>query len=214
MFKTTVITGHYSVLLYRLNQRAGEILSFLFAYYSQPGGNLLSDLCIAERCRGLLPGSRPEHHMKYQRNHFYKTTRWEQKRAFILRRDGYMCQESKRFGKIKEANTVHHIFPLELFPEYAWENWNLIALSTVEHNAMHTRNSSELTDKGIELLIRTARDVAIMTSFLKSGPADGVRASYGRGHKHFIYQHEQNDIMFQMWADTSIRGVQNTGIQE
>ena len=32
-------------------------------------------------------------------NPFYKSTKWKRKREKILRRDGYMCQVSKRYGK-------------------------------------------------------------------------------------------------------------------
>lgn len=41
---------------------------------------------------------------------FYKSNRWKHKREHILRRDGYKCQEAKRFGAYEEATTVHHIW--------------------------------------------------------------------------------------------------------
>lgn len=88
---------------------------------------------------------------------FYKTQRWKHLRDSILRRDGYLCQESKRYGKIIQANTVHHIFPREDFPEYQWSPWNLISLCNAEHEAMHCRDSGELTEKGVDLVRRTAR---------------------------------------------------------
>ena len=59
---------------------------------------------------------------------FYKSTRWKAVREAVLRRDGYMCQESRRFGKMRPADTVHHIWPLEDFPEIALAPWNLVAL--------------------------------------------------------------------------------------
>ncbi len=43
--------------------------------------------------------------------------------------DGYRCRESARYGKRVEATTVHHVWPAEDYPEYAWELWNLISLS-------------------------------------------------------------------------------------
>ena len=92
-----------------------------------------------------------------QRDPFYISKRWEMKRAKILRRDGYMCQYSKRYGKRVEANTVHHIFPREDYPEYAWEDWNLISLSAKAHDQMHDRGSGKLTAVGRELMERTAR---------------------------------------------------------
>ena len=42
----------------------------------------------------------------------YKSKRWIHKREAILRRDKYQCQLSKRYGKIRQAEVVHHIFPV------------------------------------------------------------------------------------------------------
>ena len=91
----------------------------------------------------------------------YESKRWKRKRAQILRRDGYMCQLSKRYGKLVQADTVHHIFPIELFPEYAWCDWNLVSLSKKQHNACHDRDTHELSQIGVDLLKRTARKQGI-----------------------------------------------------
>ena len=110
---------------------------------------------------------------------FYKSTKWEQKRNSILRRDGYMCQLSKRYGKNREAEVVHHIFPREEFPEYAFEEWNLISLSRREHNSLHYRDTDELTEAGAELLRRTARknNIEIPAKYLENMKR---RDKYGR----------------------------------
>lgn len=79
---------------------------------------------------------------------FYKSTKWKRKRSKILRRDEYMCQESKRYGKTEPATTVHHIYPLEQYPELALVDWNLVSLSDKWHNAMHDRVSNEVTELG------------------------------------------------------------------
>lgn len=92
---------------------------------------------------------------------FYKSKRWKRLRGRILSRDGYQCQEAKRYGKMVAANTVHHVFPLADWPQYKWEPWNLISLSNEAHNQMHDRNTGALTDKGLELLRRTARQKGI-----------------------------------------------------
>lgn len=81
---------------------------------------------------------------------FYKSKAWKRKRAKILRRDEYMCQESKRYGKTEPATTVHHCYQLEYYPELALEDWNLISLSDKQHNAMHDRVTHELTALGLE----------------------------------------------------------------
>lgn len=81
----------------------------------------------------------------------YNSKRWQRLRAKILKRDNYMCQYSKRYGRRIPATMVHHIFPVELFPEYQWCEWNLISLSNEAHNMMHDRDSHELTDIGLKL---------------------------------------------------------------
>ena len=88
---------------------------------------------------------------------FYKSKRWEHLRKAVLARDKYRCQIAARYGKNVEANTVHHIFPREDYPQYQWTPWNLIAVSHSAHEELHHRNNGELTDKGRELLERTAR---------------------------------------------------------
>lgn len=87
----------------------------------------------------------------------YKSKRWRRMRQSVLRRDGYLCQVSLRYGKHVEADTVHHIFPVDRFPEFQWETWNLISLAGYVHNRMHVRDSQELTEEGRRLMERTAR---------------------------------------------------------
>lgn len=88
---------------------------------------------------------------------FYKSPKWEHKRNSILRRDGYACQLSKRYGQNRPAEIVHHVFPRDEFPEYSFEDWNLISLTRAKHNALHDRETNELTEEGAELLRRVAR---------------------------------------------------------
>lgn len=81
----------------------------------------------------------------------YKSKRWLRLRATVLREAGYRCQYAKRYGKRVQASTVHHIWPAEDFPEFAFERWNLIALSTEAHNKMHDRATGRLTETGEQL---------------------------------------------------------------
>lgn len=79
---------------------------------------------------------------------FYEDKRWKRKRQKILLRDGYKCQEAKRFGQYEEATTVHHIYPVEDYPELAYEDWNLISVSGKRHNTFHDRITGGITEKG------------------------------------------------------------------
>lgn len=87
----------------------------------------------------------------------YNSRKWDRIKSLALRRDGYQCQLSKRYGKAVQAEVVHHIFPVDEFPEYAYEPWNLIALSRKMHNTLHDRNTDALTAEGVALMRRTKR---------------------------------------------------------
>ena len=74
--------------------------------------------------------------------------RWRRIRAAALHRDGYLCQEALRYGRHVQADVVHHIWPAEEFPEFAYCLWNLVSLSTAAHDAMHERITRRLTPLG------------------------------------------------------------------
>lgn len=79
----------------------------------------------------------------------YKSHRWLTVRARILRRDGYLCQDSARYSPVPvPATVVHHIYPVEQYPGWAWEGWNLVSLSAAAHDRMHDRMTGKLTDAG------------------------------------------------------------------
>lgn len=83
-------------------------------------------------------------------NHpFYKTSKWRKTRERVMRRNGYLCQESLRYGARRQAEMVHHIYPLEQYPDLAYEQWNLLPLTNKRHNEMHNRVTNELTEKGL-----------------------------------------------------------------
>lgn len=84
----------------------------------------------------------------------YKDKKWRHKRETILRRDDYQCRECKRYGKTTKAEQVHHIYPLENYPELALNNHNLISLCTSCHDKMHNRETRELTENGQRLVER------------------------------------------------------------
>lgn len=91
----------------------------------------------------------------------YKSKRWKRKRENILKRDGYKCKECIRYGRVVEANTVHHIKPEEKHPELAYDNNNLISLCAGCHNKMHDRYTDKLTSTGQDLLNRIYRPTRI-----------------------------------------------------
>ena len=85
----------------------------------------------------------------------YNSPRWRRLRERVLRKAEYRCQWAKRYGRREPATTAHHIWPAEDFPEFAWQEWNLIALSSASHNAMHDRNTGKLSAIGEQLRSRT-----------------------------------------------------------
>ena len=74
--------------------------------------------------------------------------RWQHLRKLALKRDKYRCQEAARYGIAVGAEVVHHIWPAEDFPEYAYCLWNLVSLSVAAHDRMHDRVTRQLTTLG------------------------------------------------------------------
>ena len=62
---------------------------------------------------------------------------------------------------MEEANTVHHIFPRQKYPQYAWCDWNLISVSAANHNKLENRATGELTEDGRALMEKTAKERGI-----------------------------------------------------
>ena len=120
--------------------------------------------------------------MRYEA--FYHSARWRKKRESILRRDGYQCQYAKLYHRMEEANTVHHIFPRQKYPQYAWCDWNLISVSAANHNKLENRATGELTDAGRALMEKTARERGIklrMTVLVIGLPGTG-KTTYAKQH--------------------------------
>lgn len=104
-------------------------------------------------------------------------------RKRILVRDKYIDQYWKRYGKIMNADIVHHVFPVKDFPEYQWKEWNLVSVSRSTHQQLHDRESDELTDMGKELLVHIARKnrIDVPAWVLKEKRKDNRRYFYGKG---------------------------------
>ena len=86
----------------------------------------------------------------------YKTRKWLRTRERVLRRDEYMCRECRRYGRTTPATTVHHIYPLEQYPEWKWATWNMLSLCDACHNKMHNRETGELSELGKQWTDRTS----------------------------------------------------------
>lgn len=68
---------------------------------------------------------------------FYHSSKWIRKRSHILRRDKYMCQECRKYGKMTPATYVHHIEHLEDRPDLALVDSNLESVCLACHNKLH-----------------------------------------------------------------------------
>lgn len=84
-----------------------------------------------------------------------KNKRWRNLRKRALRRDRGFCREAARYGRRVPAKVVHHIWPAEDYPEYAYCLWNLVSLSSSAHDAMHDRDTRKLTALGLSWKNRT-----------------------------------------------------------
>lgn len=116
--------------------------------------------------------------------------RWRAKREKILRRDGYIDQYLlSREGKCKQATIVHHILPKEIYPEFTYEDWNLISVSMDTHTRiLHQHYTGELTKKGEQLMLETAfknniklNEVILVIGLPNSGKTTWVQQNIGSG---------------------------------
>ena len=76
-----------------------------------------------------------------------KNKRWRRLRERVLREEKW-CREAARYGVRREAEVVHHIWPAEDWPEYAYCRWNLVSLTKANHDRMHDRITRQLTPLG------------------------------------------------------------------
>ena len=67
----------------------------------------------------------------------YTGGKWKCKRRHILARDGYSCVWCRRYGRTREAVEVHHLKPVESYPELAWIDTNLVSLCAACHRKAH-----------------------------------------------------------------------------
>lgn len=77
---------------------------------------------------------------------FYTSPKWRRVRQAILRRDKFICQRCKRFGRVRAATEVHHIEYLEDNPSRAYDPTNLVSLCHACHNHFHFEKSKNLNN--------------------------------------------------------------------
>lgn len=76
--------------------------------------------------------------MNHNDNHsFYTSVKWRRKRESILRRDKYLCQICKKYGKNTEAVIVHHKVEVNDDWSKRLEDDNLISVCAKHHNQIH-----------------------------------------------------------------------------
>ena len=105
----------------------------------------------------------------------YNGNRWRRLAALAMRRDGYRCQIAARYGRSAPAEVVHHIYPVDEYPEYAYCLWNLISLSRAAHNKVHDHNNVELTDLGRMLMRKVEKDRRLFDGKRSGGEVQHIR---------------------------------------
>ena len=126
---------------------------------------------------------------------FYQSKKWRHVRAVALRRDGYKDQLDLRLGERTEAETVHHIFPIEVYPEYRFKLWNLISVTRDNHELMHNRITGGLSQAGRRLMQEAAEKNGISVSELIL-----VVGLAGSGKTTYVRQHMGNGIAYDLDA--------------
>lgn len=67
----------------------------------------------------------------------YNDKRYKLARAKCLELAGGRCQRCRRYGRDTDATTAHHVKPIELYPELAFDVRNLEASCDACHNIEH-----------------------------------------------------------------------------
>ena len=118
-----------------------------------------------------------------QTDEFLRSEQWTRKARAILRRDNYMDQWIlKTTGRMVPAELVHHCLPREDFPQYALEDWNLIALSRKTHNKIIHTIKGKLTNEGRKLMYETAfkNDIKLNEKILVIGKPGSGKTTWTR----------------------------------
>lgn len=93
----------------------------------------------------------PEKKDTLKKRGFYQSAAWRRARQMALQRDHYLCQSCLKKQRIKTATEVHHIRPLEDYPELALELSNLQSLCWDCHEATKRRSQPSLPN-GVKII--------------------------------------------------------------
>lgn len=105
---------------------------------------LLDELIV----KAKLKTNNTKYTSKSARDGFYQNQTWRNKRKEILKRDNNECQVNKSLGQVStDKLIVHHIKPLEYFPELAMDDSNLITVSHTNHNIIHGLTLAKFNDE-------------------------------------------------------------------
>lgn len=130
-----------------------------------------------------------------EQDRFYKSKRWVQKRAHILRRDGWIDQVALRDGVKIEADTVHHILPREEYPQYQWCDWNLTSVNHETHKRLHEKYTGKLSRLGRWLMQETAQRNGVKVKMLTL-----VCGMPGTGKSTYVKEHLQGGLVYELDA--------------
>ena len=76
---------------------------------------------------------------------FYGRAAWKRLRVMALNRDHWLCQECLRQGRLRQAREVHHLKPLEDYPELGLVLSNLESLCHDCHEDTKSREGRKET---------------------------------------------------------------------
>lgn len=111
----------------------------------------------------------------------------------MLRRDGFMDQLELRAGNRVNADTVHHIFPVDMYPQYKWCSWNLISLTNENHELMHNRITKRLSSAGMRLMREKAEERGIPLNILTL-----VIGERGSGKTTYVKHHMGDGLAYDL----------------
>jgi len=93
----------------------------------------------------------------------YSTSKWRHLARRVLSYYNFQDQVKRRFGKMEQAEMVHHALPAEDFPEYFFHPKNLVPVSRSTHRGLHNDDGT-LTAAGIDVARRAARNIGVDVS--------------------------------------------------